>query len=166
MRFQFAISASYAAHPVPVSGCGAGMCPMMASFSASVRCGPLNCWACPWLLAAGWKRGCAIGPTEKLRNACPSAELGVCGGCRCCCCRTRCSSPSSRACLSCFSFSSSMSTGLMARTATQKVAQVSCALLTKALSVGGSCHQQPTTRRLLSSGITFASFSNLFAHAM
>ena len=137
------------------------MCPMMVSFSASVGCGPLNCWACPWLLVAGWKHGWVIGPTEKLQNTCPSAELGVCGGCHCCCCHMSRSSPFSWACLSCFS---SMSTGLMAQTAMQKVTQVSCMLLTKALSRAGNHCRQPTTRRLLLSGIAFASFSTLFAH--
>ena len=117
------------------------------------------------LLGLCWKCGCGIGPTEKLRNTWPSAELGVCGGCHCCC-QTRWSSPSIRACLSCFSFSSSMSSGQMAQTALQKAVHVSCELQMSAFSMGGSCCHHPTTKRLLLSGIAFASLSILFAHAM
>jgi len=139
---------------------GGGIHPMIASFSVSVHCGPLYCWASAWLLvAAGWNCGWGIGgPTEKLQNACPSAELGNCGGCLCCC-QTCCSSPSICACLSCFSFFSSMSNGQMVWTAMQKVIHMSCELLTSAFSVGGSCCWHPTTKRLLLSGIAFASFS-------
>jgi len=100
------------------------------------------------LVVASWKHDWVIGPTEKLQNACPSAELGDCGGCLCCCCRMRCSSPSIRACLPCLSFSS-MSKGQMVHTAPQNVVHVSCELFMRALSVGGSCHLHPTTRRLL-----------------
>ena len=115
---------------------------------------------------AGWKHGWVTGPTEKLWKACPSTELGDCGGCLCCCCQTCHNSPSIRACLLCFSFYSSISKGFTVQTAVQNVVHVSFELLTRAFSMGGSsCLHLPTSRLLLS-GIAFANFSILFAHAM